>query len=168
MLIALFSMICFIFIPFFAQNLQTLLVGEVLQGIPWGVFQTMTTAYASEVAPVALRAYLTTYVNLCWVMGQFIAAGVLRSFLTKGGELHQRITDRLCKITNSLQENGPIVSPSRSNGSGLFLSSSDAYSLPSRHGGTSARAGSKKPRSPCFVSPLLVLTLTSRLTKLLL
>jgi SP family general alpha glucoside:H+ symporter-like MFS transporter len=63
-----------------------------LQGIPWGVFQTMTTAYASEVAPVALRAYLTTYVNLCWVMGQFIAAGVLRSFLTKGGELHPRVT----------------------------------------------------------------------------
>jgi SP family general alpha glucoside:H+ symporter-like MFS transporter len=94
---ALFSMICFIFIPFFAQNLTTLLVGEVLQGIPWGVFQTMTTAYASEVAPVALRAYLTTYVNLCWVMGQFIAAGVLRSFLTKGGELHQQVTDCLYK-----------------------------------------------------------------------
>lgn len=59
---ALFLMICFIFIPFFAQNLATLLAGEILQGIPWGVFQTMTTAYASEVCPVALRAYLTTYV----------------------------------------------------------------------------------------------------------
>jgi len=98
MLIALFSMICFIFIPFFAQNLQTLLVGEVLQGIPWGVFQTMTTAYASEVAPVALRAYLTTYVNLCWVMGQFIAAGVLRSFLSKGGELYQCVPTVFVKL----------------------------------------------------------------------
>jgi MFS transporter, SP family, general alpha glucoside:H+ symporter len=86
MLISLFSMICFIFIPFFAQNLQTFLVGEILQGIPWGVFQTMTTAYASEVAPVALRAYLTTYVNLCWVFGQLIAAGVLRSLLDRPGE----------------------------------------------------------------------------------
>jgi SP family general alpha glucoside:H+ symporter-like MFS transporter len=94
-LMALFSMICFIFIPFFAQSLPILLVGEVLQGIPWGVFQTMTTAYASEVAPVALRAYLTTYVNLCWVMGQFIAAGVLRSFLTKGGELQPRVAECL-------------------------------------------------------------------------
>jgi MFS transporter, SP family, general alpha glucoside:H+ symporter len=80
---ALFAMTCFIFIPFFAQNLQTLLAGEILQGIPWGVFQTMTTAYASEVAPVALRAYLTTYVNLCWVMGQLIASGVLRSLLNR-------------------------------------------------------------------------------------
>jgi SP family general alpha glucoside:H+ symporter-like MFS transporter len=87
MLIALFSMGCFIFIPFFAQDLTTLLIGEIMQGIPWGVFQTMTTAYASEVAPVALRAYLTTYVNLCWVMGQFISAGVLRSFLTRSGNI---------------------------------------------------------------------------------
>lgn len=34
-------------------------------------------SYASEVCPTALRGYLTTYVNLCWVIGQFIAAGVL-------------------------------------------------------------------------------------------
>lgn len=34
-------------------------------------------SYASEVTPVALRGYLTTYVNLCWVIGQFISAGVL-------------------------------------------------------------------------------------------
>ncbi|KAH8820691.1 general alpha-glucoside permease [Xylogone sp. PMI_703] len=81
MIYSLFAMACFIFIPFFAHNLQTLLVGEILQGIPWGVFQTMTTAYASEVAPVSLRAYLTTYVNLCWVIGQFISAGVLRAYL---------------------------------------------------------------------------------------
>lgn len=59
---ALLLMIFFIFIPFFSKNLATLLAGEILQGIPWGVFQTMTTAYASEVCPVALRAYLTTYV----------------------------------------------------------------------------------------------------------
>ena len=26
------SMICFIFIPFFANNVETLLVGEILQG----------------------------------------------------------------------------------------------------------------------------------------
>jgi len=51
-----------------------LLVGEILCGLPWGVFQTITTAYAAEVTPVALRPYLTTYVNLCWVMGQFVGA----------------------------------------------------------------------------------------------
>ncbi|KAF8883506.1 maltose permease [Gymnopilus junonius] len=38
----------------------------VFCGIPWGVFQTLTTAYASEVCPIHLRGYLTAYVNLCW------------------------------------------------------------------------------------------------------
>lgn len=61
-----------------------LLAGEILAGLAWGVFQTITTAYASEVMPVSLRAYLTTYVNLCWVMGHLIAAGVLRGLLSKG------------------------------------------------------------------------------------
>ena len=92
--------ICFIFLPYFAQNVETLLVGEILCGIPWGVFQTcmlifspslsdmlirlVTTTYAAEVTPVPLRCYLTTYVNLCWVMGQFIASGVLRGLLPTG------------------------------------------------------------------------------------
>lgn len=75
---ALLSTIAFIFINFFAQNVQTLLVGEILIGIPLGVFQTLTVTYASEVCPVVLRAYLTTYVNMCWVIGQFIASGKIR------------------------------------------------------------------------------------------
>lgn len=78
---ALLGVTGFIFVVFFAQNLQTLLAGEILCGVCWGVFQTLTTAYASEVCPVALRAYLTTYVNLCWVIGQLIGAGVQRGML---------------------------------------------------------------------------------------
>ena len=80
---ALILMIAFIFMPFFASNIETILAGAILQGIPWGVFQTLTVTYASEVTPVVLRPYLTTYVNLCWVIGQFIAAGVLRGFLNR-------------------------------------------------------------------------------------
>lgn len=34
---------------FTAENVQTLLVAEILCGIPWGVFQTLTVTYASEV-----------------------------------------------------------------------------------------------------------------------
>jgi len=86
MLGALFFMTCFIFITFFAVNIQMLLAGELLCGFPWGVFQTLTVAFASEICPVALRPYLTTYVNLCWVFGQFIASGVLRGFLDVEGE----------------------------------------------------------------------------------
>ncbi|OJJ42233.1 hypothetical protein ASPZODRAFT_2122619 [Penicilliopsis zonata CBS 506.65] len=78
---ALFMITGFIFITFFAVDIKMLLVGEILCGLPWGVFQTITTAYASEVCPVGLRAYLTTYNNLCWVIGHFIASGVLRGMV---------------------------------------------------------------------------------------
>jgi len=61
---ALISMTAFIFILFFAPNVQTLVIGEVFCGIPWGMFQTLTTQYASEVAPVRLRPILTTFVNM--------------------------------------------------------------------------------------------------------
>ena len=61
---ALIAITGFVFVPFFANGLDVLLAGELLCGIPWGVFQTMTVAYAAEVCPVPLRHYLTTYVNL--------------------------------------------------------------------------------------------------------
>jgi SP family general alpha glucoside:H+ symporter-like MFS transporter len=77
LLTALFAVTGFIFFPFFAGNLTVFLIGELFQGMAWGVFQTMTTAYAAEVCPVPLRHYLTCYVNLCWIIGQFISSGVL-------------------------------------------------------------------------------------------
>lgn len=61
---ALMAMTGVIFVLFFAPNVQTLVAGEVLCGIPWGMFQTLTTQYASEVAPVRLRPILTTFVNM--------------------------------------------------------------------------------------------------------
>ncbi|KAK9244375.1 general substrate transporter [Lipomyces tetrasporus] len=83
---ALIAISAFIFIQFFAPNIQTLQVSYIFCGIPWGVFQTITTAYAAEVCPIALRGYLTTYVNLCWVIGQVIASGVLRGMLSVESE----------------------------------------------------------------------------------
>jgi SP family general alpha glucoside:H+ symporter-like MFS transporter len=83
--------IAFIFILFFAKNVQTLLVGEILMGIPLGVFQTLTVTYASEVCPVVLRSYLCTYVNLCWVIGQLIASGILRGLLSRNDQWGYRI-----------------------------------------------------------------------------
>jgi len=45
---------------------------------PRGVFQTLTTAYASEVCPIQLRGYLTAYVNLCWGCGILLSSGVVK------------------------------------------------------------------------------------------
>lgn len=71
----------FVTIFFTAQSIVDLQVAEILCGIPWGVFQTLTITYASEVCPVALRGYLTTYVNFCWGFGQVIGVGVVKAML---------------------------------------------------------------------------------------
>ncbi|KAF2876272.1 general substrate transporter [Massariosphaeria phaeospora] len=80
-----------IFIVFFVQSIEMLLVGLTLMGIPWGVFQTLTCTYAAEVTPVPLRPFLTTYVNLCWVIGQFLASGVLKGVSMRPDEWAYRI-----------------------------------------------------------------------------
>lgn len=77
--VALVLITAFIFIEFFSSSLAVLLVGELLVGIPFGMFQTITTVYATEVCPVILRGQLCAYVNLCWVFGQLLSAGVQRA-----------------------------------------------------------------------------------------
>jgi SP family general alpha glucoside:H+ symporter-like MFS transporter len=57
LIICLSLIICFTAIFFTAQTVVHILVAEILCGIPWGVFQTLTITYASEVCPVALRGY---------------------------------------------------------------------------------------------------------------
>lgn len=87
-LVALSAMI---FIVFFAPTIEVLLVGTFFCNIPWGFFATTGPAYAAEVAPLALRGYLTAYVNLCWAMGQLISAGVLKGLVNNTTEWGYRI-----------------------------------------------------------------------------
>lgn len=90
-LAALASLCLFIFLPFFAVNVQMFLAGQVLCGIPWGIFQTIATTYAAEVMPVALRAYILSSVNMCWLVGQLCAVGVVRSQAGSGSEWAYRL-----------------------------------------------------------------------------
>ncbi|KAI1876750.1 uncharacterized protein JN550_000822 [Neoarthrinium moseri] len=80
-----------IFALFFAVNVQMLFAANILCGIPWGVFQTLTTAYAAEICPAAMRGYLTAWVSMCWGAGSFLAAGVLRGSLNIPGDLGWKI-----------------------------------------------------------------------------
>ncbi|RMD42597.1 hypothetical protein DV735_g2558, partial [Chaetothyriales sp. CBS 134920] len=48
MIVSLLMMAAFIFVPFFSPTIKVLLVGQILCGIPWGIFQTLSTAYAAE------------------------------------------------------------------------------------------------------------------------
>lgn len=78
---ALIWLCVFVSLAFFAHNIETLMASTILCGLPWGVFQTLTTTYAGEVVPVALRAYVTSNVNMCWLVGQLISAGIIRGMV---------------------------------------------------------------------------------------
>lgn len=80
-----------IFIPVFAPSLPVLAFGEAMCGIAWGVFQTLSTTYASEVVPTVLRPYVTAYVCMCWGAGILISSGVVRGVVNVTGDLGWRI-----------------------------------------------------------------------------
>ncbi|KAJ3544955.1 hypothetical protein NM208_g2757 [Fusarium decemcellulare] len=81
----------FVFITFFAKSVEVLLVGLFLLSIPCGFFLTSASTYVAEVSPTAIKGYLTTYINLCWVIGHLIAAGVLAGMINVEGEWSYRI-----------------------------------------------------------------------------
>lgn len=88
---ALTTIIGFIFIVFFSVNVEMLLAGEILLGVCWGMLQTLVITYATDVCPLVLRVYLTTYVNACWVIGQLISSGVLRGIVSSSDPHAYRI-----------------------------------------------------------------------------
>ncbi|KAI0395029.1 putative maltose permease [Xylariaceae sp. FL0594] len=71
-----------VFIQFFARSLSALLVGELLGGLVLGCFVVIGPTYASEVCPLALRGYLTSFTNLCFVTGQLLGNGVTAATAT--------------------------------------------------------------------------------------
>ncbi|ORY28941.1 general substrate transporter, partial [Naematelia encephala] len=75
-----------IFMTFFAPNIQVLAASLALSGVPFGMFGIMGSAYASEICPLALRGFLTSFVNICWVIGQLIASGTLVGLVNNNTE----------------------------------------------------------------------------------
>jgi len=80
-----------VFITFFAPNVTTILIGAFFCSIPWGAFATQGPAYAAEVCPLALRGYLTAFVNLCWATGQLLAAGILKGLVNNKTQWSYRV-----------------------------------------------------------------------------
>ncbi|KAL1865140.1 hypothetical protein VTK73DRAFT_5465 [Phialemonium thermophilum] len=76
---------------FCAPNIKVLLVAECFAGIAFGVFMSIAISYASEICPVALRGYLTTWGNSCWGIGQLLAIAVIRSMFTRDDQWAYRI-----------------------------------------------------------------------------
>ncbi|KAK1981781.1 alpha glucoside transporter [Colletotrichum cereale] len=91
LIVSLVWLAAFVFVVFFAHNIEMQLAGQILCNLPWGVFATTGPAYAAEVTPLAIRGYLTSYVNLCWCIGQFISAGVLKGLVDVKGQWSYKI-----------------------------------------------------------------------------
>lgn len=79
-LASLAFMIAAIFIPFFAESIEVMFVGQLICGLPWGFYNAIAQAYASEIAPLPLRGIFTMYNQMCWCTGQFITSGILYNF----------------------------------------------------------------------------------------
>ncbi|KAK0392261.1 hypothetical protein NLU13_1757 [Sarocladium strictum] len=88
---ALVALSCFIFIVFFAPDTKVLVVGQILCGLPWGIFATTAPAYASEVLPMNLRVYMTSWTNMCFIIGQLISAGVMAGLVNNPTKWAYRI-----------------------------------------------------------------------------
>lgn len=78
-LLALTLLCAFTFILYYCQSLAMIAIGQIFSAMPWGCFQSLAVTYASEVCPLALRYYLTTYSNMCWLFGQIFAAGIMKN-----------------------------------------------------------------------------------------
>jgi MFS family permease len=73
----------FVFVQFFATSVGMLCAGEILGGLAYGFYVVIAPTYSSEICPLALRGFLTTSVNLAFVIGQFIAQGVAAGLETR-------------------------------------------------------------------------------------
>lgn len=78
--------ICFVFVQFFATSIGMLCAGELLGGLAYGFYVVIAPTYASEICPLALRGVLTASINLAFVIGQFIAAGVAAGLESRSDE----------------------------------------------------------------------------------
>ncbi|KAI5290458.1 hypothetical protein KEM54_001493 [Ascosphaera aggregata] len=90
-IIGLIFMNAFVFVTFFAKTLGGQLAGQLLMGVEWGVFATLSPAYSVELSPLAFRPYIASYTNVCFAAGQFISLGALEGFLARDDQWSYRI-----------------------------------------------------------------------------
>lgn len=72
----LMALNAFIFVFYFAKSLPIMLLSQILEGIPWGIFIANAPAYCSEIVPIQLRAPATQMLQMFWAIGAIIVGGV--------------------------------------------------------------------------------------------
>ncbi|ETN38422.1 uncharacterized protein HMPREF1541_06457 [Cyphellophora europaea CBS 101466] len=90
-ILALVLMIATIFVSFFANSLALLVVGQALEGVPWGIFIANSPAYSSEIVPLVLRGACTATLQMSWSIGGIIVAAVTYGFNKRDDQWAWRI-----------------------------------------------------------------------------
>lgn len=65
-----------VFIQFFSTSIGMLCAGEFLAGVMYGAYLVMAPTIASEYCNIKIRGILEAYMNLAYVIGQFLVSGV--------------------------------------------------------------------------------------------
>ncbi|KAH9996747.1 putative MFS alpha-glucoside transporter [Xylariaceae sp. FL0662B] len=78
MAICSLASIAFIFIQFFSSTPAQLFAGQLLNGCIIAFYPICASAYVGEVCPLALRGFVASMTNLAFVIGQFLASGILK------------------------------------------------------------------------------------------
>ncbi|KAI8657039.1 hypothetical protein LRP88_12349 [Fusarium phalaenopsidis] len=78
----LMALNAFIFVFYFANSLPVMLVSQILEGIPWGIFIANSPAYCSEIVPMKLRAPATQMLQMFWAIGAIIVGGITYHYNT--------------------------------------------------------------------------------------
>lgn len=79
-------MIGVVFMFVFLQSIPMLLAAQLIVGFCWGLFHTLTAAYAVEICPIRLRGIAASFISFAWGTGGFIASGMSRAALDIKGE----------------------------------------------------------------------------------
>lgn len=85
-LLALAMMTATIFITFFANSLEVLVIGQAFEGVPWGFFIANSPAYASEIVPLVLRSACAASLQMSWAIGSIIVAGISFAYSSRMDE----------------------------------------------------------------------------------
>ncbi|KAK2766270.1 hypothetical protein FQN54_007787 [Arachnomyces sp. PD_36] len=90
-ILALILMNATIFVSFFANSLTLLVVGQALEGVPWGFFIANAPAYTSEIVPLSLRAACTATLQMSWSIGSIIVAAATLGYNKRNDEWAWRV-----------------------------------------------------------------------------
>ncbi|KGB78160.1 MFS transporter SP family general alpha glucoside:H+ symporter [Cryptococcus deuterogattii R265] len=82
-LVGLMLMNATIFVSFFANSLPLFFTGQLLEGIPWGIFIANAPAYCSEIVPMRLRAPATQVLQMFWAIGSIVVGAVTYKYNTR-------------------------------------------------------------------------------------